>query len=160
MGDASGKIRSLRARNSWSTLYLGIIATFVLLSVSCTFKAERSGIPPEVEAAIGTISEDIAQERYEKIYNEASDLWRQAVSLEQSNEVFKQLHNKLGKVENRALHSATEQTNSGGALKGHAFIVIYQTKFERGEGMETFTLVEKDQKWLLARYFVSSTALN
>jgi hypothetical protein len=73
--------------------------------------------------------------------------------------VFRRLHDKLGKVENRALHSATEQTNSGGALKGHAFIIIYQTKFEHGEGMETFTLVERDGKWLLAGYFVNSTAL-
>jgi hypothetical protein len=153
-------ICSLSVTNSRSIRYLGIIATFVLLGSSCTFKAERRGIPAEVEAAIGTITDDIAQERYEKIYNEASDLWREAVSLDRSNEVFKQLHSKLGTVQNRALHSATEQTNSGGPLKGHAFIVIYQTKFERGEAMETFTLIEKDHKWLLAKYFVSSTALN
>ena len=132
----------------------------MLLGTSCTFKAPRTGIPPEVEAAIGTIGDDIANERYEKLYHEASELWQQAVTLDRSNEVFKQLHDRLGKVENRVLHSATEQTNSGGPLKGHAFIVIYQTKFERGEGMETFTLIEKDHKWLLARYVVSSTALN
>jgi hypothetical protein len=160
MGDAHREIGSLTIRHSRPLRCFGIIATLVLLGASCTFKAERRGIPPEVEAAIGTISDDIAQERYEKLYNEASGLWREAATLERSNEVFKQLHNKLGKVENRALHSATEQTNSGGPLKGHAFIVIYQTKFERGEGMESFTLVEKDNKWLLARYFVSSTALN
>ena len=69
------------------------------------------------------------------------------------------LRDKLGKVENRALHSATEQQNSGGALKGHVYILRYETRFERGEGMETFTLVELDGRWLLARYFVNSTAL-
>ena len=160
MGSEVRKNRSLSVLNTRSIRYFWIVATFMLLGASCTFNAERRGIPSEVEAAIGTITADIAQERYEKIYNEASDLWREAVSLDRSNEVFRTLHSKLGKVENRALHSATEQTNSGGPLQGHAFIVIYQTKFERGEGMETFTLIEKDHKWLLARYFVSSTALN
>ena len=46
-------------------------------------KSERRGIPAEVEAAINAVSDDIATERYEKIYNEASELWRQDASLEQ-----------------------------------------------------------------------------
>jgi|SRR5882724_2337421 len=137
-------------------LLLGVVSVWV----GCSFKAERQGIPSEVEAAIGTVSDDIANEQYEKIYNEASELWRGAATLEQSAEVFKKLKTKLGKVENRTLYSATEQNNSGGPLQGRAFIVTYQTKFERGEGMETFTLIQKDGKWLLARYFVNSTALN
>jgi hypothetical protein len=62
-------------------------------------------------------------------------------------------------VENRTLQSATEQQNSGGPLKGRAFIVAYRTKFQNAEGMETLTLVERDGRWKLARYFVNSTAL-
>ena len=108
---------------------------------------------------VTSIGDQIAQERYEQIYNDSSDLWKQDVTLEQSNEVFKTLRTKLGKVENRTLHSATEQQNSGGALKGHVFILTYQTRFERGEGMETFTLIEQNGRWLLARYLVNSTAL-
>jgi hypothetical protein len=73
--------------------------------------------------------------------------------------VFKTLQTKLGKIENRNLHSATEQHKSGGPLKGRAFIVSYQTRFEKGAGMETFTLVERDHQWRLARYFVNSTDL-
>ena len=116
-------------------------------------------MPIEVQEVVNTVGDQIAQERYEQIYNESSDLWRQDVSLEQSNQVFKTLREKLGRVESRALHSATEQQNSGGALKGHVYILSYQTRFERGEGMETFTLVEQNGRWLLARYFVNSTAL-
>jgi hypothetical protein len=148
-------------QGSCSVLPSVVVIAALLAPVSgCTFKATRRGVPSEVEAIIGTVSEDIAQERYEKLYNESSDLWREAATLEQSIEALKRLETKLGKVENRNLHSATEQNNSGGPLKGRAFIVTYQTKFERGEGMETFTLVERDNKWLLARYFVNSTALN
>ena len=133
----------------------------MLLAIACGCgqPAERGRVPIEVQEVVNTVGDQIAQQRYEQIYNESSDLWKQDTTLEQSNQVFKTLHDKLGKVEHRSLHSATEQQNSGGALKGHAYILSYQTRFERGEGMETFTLIEQNGRWLLARYFVNSTAL-
>jgi len=137
-------------------------ALFLLIAITSFACASNHGsqtIPPEVESAIGAISDEIAAERYDKIYNEASDLWRQDATLEQSISSFKTLRTKLGPIENRTLQSATEQQNSGGPLKGRAYIVTYRTKFQNGEGMETFTLVERDGRWLLARYFVNSTAL-
>jgi len=126
---------------------------------ACALRAERSRVPTEVQDIVSTVGDQISQERYDQIYNESSDLWKQDVTLEQSTQVFKTLREKLGKVESRTLHSATEQHTSGGALKGHAYILTYQTRFERGEAMETFTLVEQNGRWLLARYFVNSTAL-
>lgn len=130
-----------------------------VLNLACGLQTERRRLPADVEAAVGTVSDDIAAERYEKIYNEASELWRQDATLEQSTATLKTLRSKLGPVENRTLQSATEQQNSGGPLKGRAYIVNYQTKFQNGEGMESFTLVERNGHWLLARYFVNSTAL-
>ena len=136
----------------------------LVLSVSvainaCALTAGGRGIPPEVDSVIGSVGDDITEGRYEKIYNEAADEWRHDATLEQSNAVFNTLKNKLGKVESRALHSASEENNSDGRLPGHSFVISYQTKFERGGGMETFTLVERNGHWLLARYFVNSTAL-
>lgn len=136
-----------------------LILLISLPGFACASRPERRSIPPEVESAIGTLSEEIAAERYDKIYNETSELWRQDSTLEQTISTFKTLRAKLGAVENRTLQSATEQQNSGGPLKGRAYIVVYRTKFQNGEGMETFTLVERDGRWLLARYFVNSTAL-
>jgi len=141
-------------------LVQGLFVILLSLSgIACGLKAERRGIPAEVESAINSVSEDIATDRYEKIYTEASELWRQDASLDQSIGAFKTLKTKLGEVETRTVHTATEQHNSGGPLKGDAFIITYQTKFEKAPGMETFTLVKRDNRWLLARYFVNSTAL-
>jgi hypothetical protein len=131
----------------------------VLTGLSCGIQTERHTIPPEVESAISSVNDDIAAERYEKIYNEASELWKQDATLEQSVSNFKTLRSKLGPVENRVLQSAIQQENSGGPLKGRAYIVTYRTKFQNSEGMETYTLVERDGRWQLARYFVSSTSL-
>ncbi|MGH9875247.1 MAG: DUF4019 domain-containing protein [Pyrinomonadaceae bacterium] len=130
-----------------------------LSGLACATNQGRRSLPPEVESAIGRINDEIAAERYDKIYNDASELWRQDATIEESIATFKALRTKLGPVENRTLQSATEQQNSGGMMKGRAFIVSYRTKFQNGEGMETFTLVERDGRWLLARYFVNSTAL-
>ena len=135
----------------------------VIFSISivsaCRETTDRGRVPSEVQEVVTNIGDLIAQERYEQIYNDSSDLWKKDVTLEQSNEVFKQLRTKLGKVENRTLHSANEQENSGGPLKGHVFILSYETRFERGQGMETFTLIEHNGRWQMARYLVNSTAL-
>ena len=136
-----------------------IIFLFILTVAACRRGRTRSSSQLKFSEVITNIGDQIAQERYEQIYNESSDLWKKDVTLEQSNEVFKTLRTKLGRVETRALNSATEQENSGGVLKGHVFILSYETRFERGEGMETFTLIEENGRWLLARYFVNSTHL-
>ena len=150
--------RELRQTCLFSLSIFLIVVSSLTVS-ACRQDAERGRVPSEVNEVITSVGENIAQERYEQIYNESSDLWKKDVGLEQSNEVFKTLRTKLGKVESRSLHSATEQQNSGGALKGHVYILTYQTRFERGDGMETFTLIEENGRWRLARYLVNSTAL-
>ena len=156
----------MKARSGGNAIYwsegVGISSALLivlLFAVACATNQAGRSLPPEVESAIGTINDEIAAERYDKIYNDASELWQQDATLEESTATFKALRTKLGVVENRTLQSATEQQNSGGPLKGRAFIVAYRTKFQNAEGMETFTLVERDGRWLLARYFVNSTAL-
>jgi Protein of unknown function (DUF4019) len=153
---AANLFGSNRPFPSLRILLIALLISFV--SLACG-PPERRSLPAEVESAIGTVSDDIAADRYEKIYTEGSELWRQDATLEQSIASFKTLRQKLGPVENRGLQSATEQTNSSGPLKGRAYIVTYRTKFQNGEGMETFTLVERKGQWLLARYLVTSTAL-
>jgi len=140
-------------------LILLIVLLSALSVTACRPDTDRGRVPIEVQEVVTTVGDDIAQERYEKIYNEASELWKRDVTLEQSNEVFKTLQTKLGKVSSRSLSAAAEQQNSGGPLKGHVFILSYETRFERGDGMENFTLIEENGRWALARYFVNSTAL-
>ena len=142
-----------------SSSALLILFVSILISSACRQDAQGGRVPSEVQEVVTNVGDNIAQERYEQIYNESSELWRKDVTLEQSNEVFKTLRTKLGKVESRSLHSATEQQNSSGVLKGHVYILTYETRFEGGVGMETFTLKEENGRWLLARYFVNSTAL-
>ena len=157
--ESRGKPPLLTCSSNSVLLILFLMVFIPTLTVVACRQAERTRVPSEVNEVITNIGEQIVQERYEQIYNESSELWKKDVTLEQSNEVFKTLRTKLGRVETRALNSAQEQENSGGVLKGHVFILSYETRFERGDGMETFTLIEENGRWLLARYFVNSTAL-
>lgn len=135
------------------------VALVLFVSGACALRASRQGVPPEVEAVVTTVGEDAEEGRYEKIYSEADEQWRQDSTLEQTTTVFGTVRTKLGKVKSRQLHAAAEENRSNGRLAGHSFVLSYDTKFERGEGMETFTLVERNGRWLLAKYFVNSTAL-
>jgi hypothetical protein len=135
--------------------YLASLCALLLLPAGCTLKASRAGIPLEAQATIDAATSNIADGNYEKIYTEAADEWRLATTLEESNATFKQLKERLGNVKGRSFHSATEQDTTG----AHSFIITYKTSFDRADGMETFTLVEREGRWLLARYFVNSEAL-
>lgn len=152
------------ATTLWSALTCtpkscALVLLIAVLSFACATNRGSQSIPPEVESTINSLSDEIAAERYDKIYNDASELFRQDATLEQSAASFKTLRTKFGTIESRMLLSAVEQQNSSGRLAGRAYIVTYRTKFQNAEGMETFTLVERAGRWQLARYFVNSTAL-
>ncbi len=137
-----------------------LIALLLIASLaSCNAEQKQVGIPPAAQATIDGVTADIAAESDEKIYREAAEEWRQASTLEQSRQFFKTLRTRLGGVKGRTFHTARAEQSAGGAQPEQTLIVQYQTNFERAAGMETFTLVERDGRWQLARYFVNSEAL-
>ena len=145
-------------RRTGKQFRFGIVALAVLLSWSC-HQGVRRGIPAGAQAALDQSIEDIDAGRYEKLYHEASDEWRNDATLDESKATFQRLRDKLGKVRTRTIQTESEEETGTAPISGHSVEVVYQTSFERGDGMETFTLVERRGSWYLARYFVSSTAL-
>lgn len=130
-----------------------------LFSISCRHEVRRSGIPSDAQAVLETTIKDIDAGRYEKLYNEAGDEWRKDSTLEESKATLQRLHDKLGRAQVRNLDTAREERTGTAPVPGHSLIAVYQTQFERGDAMETVTLIEHGGKWFLAKYFVTSTAL-
>ncbi|HEX8476102.1 MAG TPA: DUF4019 domain-containing protein [Pyrinomonadaceae bacterium] len=131
-----------------------------VVSAACNIDPRQSGVPSGVQEAVDRITEDIAGGRFQKIYDEAAEEWRQTTTPEETRATLEQLRTRLGRVESRNFHTGRDSQNaSGGDLSGHVLIITYETDFERGNGMESFTFVERDGRWLLAKYFVSSDAL-
>ena len=112
-----------RKRTALHALSISVFLTLILSA--CNQDVQRGRVPAEVQEVVARIGEQIAQERYDEIYHQSSERWKQEVTLDKSNEVFKTLREKLGKIESRSLTYANEQENSGGPLKGHVFILWY-----------------------------------
>ena len=148
--------RSLKRRTALAML---VVFGLALILAACNQGARRNGMPAGAQAALDAAIADIDAVRYEKLYNEAADEWRKAATLDESRATFKTLHDKLGNVRNRDLQTAREEQTSTGPISGHSLVVVYRTSFEHGDGMETFTLLEHNGRWYLARYFVTSDAL-
>ena len=136
------------------------IGILVLLSSACSTQGvRRSGMPAGAQTVLDASIEDIDAGRYEKLYHEAADEWRNDTTLDESKATFQKLHDRLGKVRTRDLQSVREEQTSTAPIAGHSVIAVYQTSFEQGSGMETFTLLERGGHWYLARYYVTSNAL-
>jgi len=120
---------------------------------------ERRGVPAGAQAAVDSLTDDIAAGRDVKVYEEAAEEWRASVSAEENARMLSRVRERLGKVENRALHTGKEQQSASPPLSGHTLELTYQTRFERGSAMERFTLVERGGRWLLAGYKVTSDLL-
>ncbi len=116
-------------------------------------------MPAGAQAALDTAIADIDAGRYEKLYHEASDEWRNDTTLDESKATFQKLRERLGKVHTRDQQSVREEQTSTGPIAGHSVIVSYQSAFDQGSGMETFTLLERGGQWYVARYYVTSNAL-
>ena len=140
-------------------LHLLGIGIFVLLSSACSQNIRRSRMPAAAQTVLDTSIEDIDAGRYDKLYHEAADEWRNDSTLDESKATFQKLHDKLGKVHTRDLQSVREEQTSTAPIAGHSVVALYETSFEQGSGMETFTLVERSGRWYLAKYYVTSNSL-
>ena len=116
-------------------------------------------MPAGARAAVERVTEDIAAESYEKVYQESAPEWRAQVSSEENARILGRVRERLGRVESRALTKGTEQQSAAAPLSGHALELFYSTRFERGSATERFTLLERGGEWLLAGYAVNSDVL-
>ena len=158
-GDGMAKPYQTVRRQSRAALLRALAICILLFSSACSQSARRSGIPTGAQSVLDTSIEDIDAGRYEKLYHEAADEWRNDATLDESKATFQKLRDKLGRVRTRNLQSAREEQTSTAPIAGHSVFVLYQTSFERGDGMEAFTLLERGGRWFLARYYVTSSAL-
>jgi hypothetical protein len=133
------------------------LAAVALLS-GCAMD-ERRDVPAAAQAAVERVTEDIAAGRDAKVYGEAAEEWRGAVTADENARILARVRERLGRVENRALHTGREQQSAAAPLSGHTIELVYQTRFERGAAMEKFTLRERGGDWLLVAYSVNSDIL-
>jgi hypothetical protein len=142
--------------------FVSLALLFVTLGCGAGQQQQRrqTNIPEAAQATIDDVTANIEAARDDLIYREAAEEWRRNATPEQSHAIFETLRAKLGPIKERARQTVHEEQKTAGESAGHRLVIRYETKFDRGEGMETFTLVERDGgRWLLAGYLVNSDAL-
>lgn len=140
---------------------LSLVCALMVLafSLACRVDERQSGIPATAQEAINTFTEDFNAGRLDKIYNEAAAEWRARVTLDESNQTFRTLKERLGAIKERTYTGGRQQQTPQGNLPANSLVIRYNTRFDRAEGIESFTLIERDGRHQLMGYSVSSNLL-
>ncbi|MGA2204845.1 MAG: DUF4019 domain-containing protein [Halobacteriota archaeon] len=95
--------------------------------------------------------------KYAESWDEASQLFKNAVTKEQWSSTIRAARDPLGKVQSRKLKSATYSKTLPGAPDGEYVVIKYDTSFEhKASAVETITpMLDKDGKWRVSGYFIN-----
>ena len=93
---------------------------------------------------------------YATSWDEAAQVFKNAVSKEQWADTLKASRAPLGKMKSRQLKSATYQTSLPGAPDGQYVVIQYESSFEqKTSAVETVTpMMDKDGYWRVSGYFI------
>jgi hypothetical protein len=94
--------------------------------------------------------------KYAESWQEASQLFKSAVTQEQWQAAVSAARNPLGKLLSRNLKSATYTKTLPGAPDGDYVVIQYDSTFEhKRAAIETITpVLDKDGKWRVSGYFI------
>ena len=132
-----------------SALALGAaITALVLAADSAAEKAAKESTQRWLEL--------IDKEKYGQSWEEAAQLFKQAVSQSQWESAVKAARGPLGKLLSRDLQSASYKRSLPGAPDGEYVVIQYATSFEnKKSATETITpMKDKDGIWRVSGYFI------
>jgi len=94
--------------------------------------------------------------KYADSWQQASQLFKAAVTKEQWQSALRASRDPLGKVLSRKLKSATYAKTLPGAPDGEYVVIQYDSSFEHKQSaVETITpMLDKDGKWRISGYFI------
>jgi len=94
--------------------------------------------------------------KYAQSWDEASQLFKGAVTKDKWQDALHQVHDPLGKLVSRKFKSATYTKSLPGAPDGEYVVIQYDTIFENKQtATETVTpMLDKDGKWRVSGYFI------
>lgn len=106
-------------------------------------------------AAVQNFHHQLDSEKYDEIFEMADESFRTSKSKEDSLNVLRTVHAKLGDVRSETLTQVTVQSTGAGTF----VTATYRTTFDQGEAIEQFTWVKRGETLLLRGYHVDSNAL-
>ena len=94
--------------------------------------------------------------KYVDSWQEASQIFKAAVTKEQWQNALRRSRDPLGKMLSRKLKSATYKTTLPGAPDGEYVVIQYESSFEHKQSaVETVTpTLDKDGRWRISGYYI------
>ena len=94
--------------------------------------------------------------KYAESWDDASELFKNAITKEQWQKTLKSTLSPLGKLQSRKLKSATFTKSLPGAPDGEYVVIQYDSSFEnKKSAVETLTpMRDKDGTWRVSGYFI------
>jgi hypothetical protein len=134
---------------SWLRLAL------VLLLVSVVSACSVGHDTKAAEVVVSKFREQMARGALGDIYDTAAGDWKSAVSRDDSAAFLGAVNRKLGTVKTSTQTGWRDNVTTG----GHMVTLVYHTKFENGDGDETFLVRLTDSRGQLAGYHINSMAM-
>jgi hypothetical protein len=94
--------------------------------------------------------------KYAECWTEASEIVKNAVTMEKFESSIKAVREPMGKLESRKLQSASYTTLLPGVPSGEYVVILYETSFDhKPMAQETVIMSrEKDKVWRVAGYYI------
>ena len=135
-----------------------IVAAFSLLMLLAMCPVVRAQQKPEQLAQQSAESwlALVDAGKYAESWQEASQLFKAAVTVEQWNNALRASRDPFGKVLSRKVKSATYTKTLPGAPDGEYVVIKYESSFEHKQAaVETVTpMMDKDGKWSVSGYYI------
>ncbi len=139
-------------------LRTGLVLSLIILSIlfsTSPLKANEVAEKAAITAAGAWLSL-VDEGNYAESWNQASALFKAAVTKEQWQNTVKAVRVPLGKVVVRKLKSKQYTKTLPGAPDGEYVVTQYETTFEKKQSaIETITpMLDKDGKWRVSGYHI------
>jgi hypothetical protein len=128
-----------------------LLLTVLLLLCGCSGGEDLAA----AEKEIGRFHAQLNAGHFDKIYVDAAPDWKQASPRDDTIKLFAGLHNKLGLFVAGKQNSWRVNYGTGGTT----ILVLYDSKFQKGDGQETFTYRRSGDAVQLVGYNINSRAL-
>ena len=130
----------------------GVVLTIVVMT---SVHADQSAEKAAQKAAESWLSL-VDSGEYSESWNEAAQIFKQKISLQQWKIALESARIPLGKLKSRKFKTAAYTETLPGAPDGKYVVIQYETTFDKKKSaIETVTpMMEKDGQWKVSGYFI------
>jgi Protein of unknown function (DUF4019) len=145
----------VRVRATKSKFVSGLFVLTMLLGICAAVQAQQKPEQLAQQSSDAWLAL-VDSGKYADSWQEASQIFKAAVTKEQWQSALRGSRDPLGKLLSRKLKSATYSKTLPGAPDGEYVMIQYESSFEHKQSaVETVTpMLDKDGKWRVSGYFI------